>query len=445
MNRRTFLLGSGVAVGAAGIVLPMASGGGGSAASLTSGTSATDPDQLFRLGRFDAADRGYAQLLHTEPRNAHAVAQRGYIALLSNRFAAAEKYLSRAVALAPGDVASKQRLAETFVRQSRYGRAVPLLQETGNPRDKAFATLFSKLTGTAWRIHGAPSTRVPFYGLDPIPSVEASVNGRTPKKFFLDTYATLDLSKEVAEEAGLRAVATLSGVASTQPVTIYLGILDSFRIGGIEVRNLPVQWIDSRRPPLPDGSQPAGVIGTTVLYHFLATMDYAGQALVLRRKTAVQRQRFRTQAEHAGFSRLPLWLAGDHYPCTLGALRDYGPRVVTLDTGGIGHGLDTSVEIAEKAGFTVDRDHPIGTGETMVYPVTADRVSLGRAVGNNIRGFAAPKVFPGFPGPGQSGQFGFDLIANFTHEFFKPFSITFDYEDMAFYIGNASPGRKRRG
>jgi hypothetical protein len=46
-----------------------------------------------------------------------------------------------------------------------------------------------------------------------------AVNGGKPKKFVLDTYATLDLSQEVAEEAGLRAVASLSGVVDNHPVT----------------------------------------------------------------------------------------------------------------------------------------------------------------------------------------------------------------------------------
>jgi hypothetical protein len=157
-------------------------------------------------------------------------------------------------------------------------------------------------------------------------------------------------------------------------------------------------------------------------------MDYAGRALILRRKTGFQQHRFQAQ------DRLPLWLAGDHFPCTLGSLRDYGPRMVTVDTGGIGSALDTTVEIAERVGIKVDYDHPTERFGNKTYPITADRISLGRAVGRNVLGNAAEKVFPGFPGPGQSAQFGFDMIANFTHEFFKPFAITFDYTDMNFYI-----------
>ncbi|WP_182898788.1 aspartyl protease family protein [Microbispora sp. H10830] len=422
-GRRTLLRGAALATaaGVAGAALPLMAP--------AAFASAADPDQLFRNGRFAEAERGYRRLLRENPENAHAAAQLGYIALLSNRFDAAETFLSRAVGLDSGDVVSKRRLAECFVRQDRHDRAVPLLRQTGDQRDAAFATVFAGLRGTPWRIRGAAGTRVPFYTLDPVPSVEASVNGGKPKKFLLDTYATLDLSPQVAEEAGLRALATVAGgVVDNRPVTLYLGVLDSFRIGDIEIRNIPVQWNDVQRPPLPDGSQPAGAFGTTIFYHFLTTMDYAGRALILRRKTKSRQQRPRAH------DRLPLWLAGDHYPCTVGNLGDYGPRMVTVDTGGIGHALDTTVEIAEKIGMEVDYDHPIEQPGNKVYPITADRISLGSAVAHDVHGHAADKVFPGFPGPGQSAQFGFDLIANFTHEFFKPFAITFDYTEMSLSI-----------
>ncbi|TDD93505.1 aspartyl protease family protein [Actinomadura rubrisoli] len=421
-GRRAFLATSGLAA-VAGATFPA----GGAAFA-----SAEDPDRLFKDGRFAAAERGYRRQLREDPGKARAAAQVGYIALLSNRFGTAETFLARAVRLNPGDVASKQRLAECFVRQDQLARAVPLLRQTGTERDAAFATVFDHLKGRPWQIHGAARTRVPFHTLDPVPTVEASVNGGKAKKYLLDTYATLDLSAEAAKEAGLRPLASMKGgVVDAHPVTLYFGVLDSFRIGDIEIRNIPVQWNDAQRPPLPDGSQPAGAFGTTIFYHFLTTMDYAGRALVLRRRSGAPRPRFHTR------DRLPLWLAGDHFPCTLGSLRDYGPRMVTVDTGGIGSGLDTTVQIAEQVGIEVDYEHPADRFGHRTYPIMADRISLGRAVRRNVPGHAAEKVFPGFPGPGQSVPFGFDLIANFTHEFFKPFAVTFDYTDMSLWVGSA--------
>jgi hypothetical protein len=416
-DRRTFLR---LAAGT-GAALPLI----GSPASASA--SPADPDQLFKDGRFDEAERGYRRQLRDDPQNARAAAQVGYLALLANRFGTAETFLSQAVKLDSADRASKQRLAECYVRQDRHADAVPLLKQTGRQRDTAFATLFGAFNGRPWQIGGASSARLPFHMIDPVPAVEASLNGGSPKKFLLDTYATLDLSMEVAEEAGLKPVATVTGVLSGRPVNLYLGILESFKLGGIEIRNLPVQWNEARRPSLPDGSAPAGAFGTTVFYHFLTTMDYAGRALILRRKTH-------------GFkaaNRLPLWLAGDHFPITVGSLGDLGPRMVTVDTGGIASALDTTVAIAEQADLDVDYDNPTERFGTKTYPVTADRISLGKAVGRNVRGMVAEKVFPGFPGPGQSAEFGFDLLANFTHEFFKPFAVTFDYSRMNLYVSRA--------
>jgi hypothetical protein len=419
-DRRAFLRRAGLAV-AAGAVLPPA------AFALPAASAAADggPDALFKAGKLAAAERGYRSRLRAHPRDTRALAQLGYLALLSNRFEEARNWLSKALDLQPGDVASAQRLAECFVRQDRLSQAVPLLKAVDRPREKALSELYSHISGTPWQLRGAKGARVPFVTLDPVPAVEAGVNGRRGT-FWLDTYATLDLSKEMAQQAGLRELATMSGgVANNQPITISMGILDSFTIGNVEIRNLPVQWSDAQRPPLPDGTPAAGAFGTTIFYHFLTTMDYAGQVLTLRPKTE-------TAPRARSVDRLPLWLAGDHYPCTQGSLGDYGPRMVTLDTGGIGSALDTTVDIAGRAGgITVDRDHPVQQpGGIKLYPITAERISLGRAVGRDLPGRAADNLFPGFPGPGQSAQFGFDLIANFTHEFFKPYAITFDYRSM---------------
>ncbi|WP_157246900.1 retropepsin-like aspartic protease [Nonomuraea typhae] len=426
LDRRRFLQTAGLAAAA----LPLLD-------SAPAHASGQDPDALFKQGRFAEAERGYRRLLLDDPKNARATGQLGYLALLSNRFRRAETFLTRAIRLNRDDLTAKQRLAECYVRQDQPARAVPLLRATGRPRDKVYAELFSHVEGRPWQIHGARRTRVPFHTLDPVPSVEASVNGGRPQKFYLDTYATLDLSEEAAKKAGVRPVATWSGgMADNHPITIYLGVLDSFRIGDIEIRNIPMQWSDVKRPTLPDGSEAAGAFGTTIFYHCLATMDYAGRALVLRRRSELPV--FRAEADRSGSERLPFWLAGDHFPCTLGSLRDYGPRMVTVDTGGIGSALGTTVEIAERAGFEVDYEHPNEVPGNKIYPLKADRISLGRAVGRDLPGTAEEKAGPGTPGPGQSAQFGFDLIANFSHEFFKPFAITFDYTGMRLYITGES-------
>jgi hypothetical protein len=70
IDRREFLRLGGMAT-AAGTALPLL-GSALQAFPAQAATAATvppaDPDQLFRQGRFDAADRGYAQELRQDPR-----------------------------------------------------------------------------------------------------------------------------------------------------------------------------------------------------------------------------------------------------------------------------------------------------------------------------------------------------------------------------------------
>src|SRR5262249_49352532 len=187
-------------------------------------------------------------------------------------------------------------------------------------------------------------------------------------------------------------------------------------------------------PTMADGTPTAGWIGTTLLYHFLTTMDYANQALVLRRKTREQLHGFQVEALRAHAEKLPLWMGGDHYLCTLGSLRDYGPKIVCLDTGGMVYGVSTTVEIAEQVGIEVDYAHPVlFNGVIPAYPIVPDEISLGRAVGRNVRGLAGPLATLLL-----RQILKFDTIANFTHDFFKPFAITFDFTDMNLYLAGES-------
>ncbi|GAA2608243.1 hypothetical protein GCM10010411_48090 [Actinomadura fulvescens] len=87
MNRRKFLQRAGLAA-AVGTMLPLLGAGGERAFAAV--PSSADPDKLFKDGPFKRAEHGYRRLLRENADNAHAAAQIGYIALLSNRFADAK-------------------------------------------------------------------------------------------------------------------------------------------------------------------------------------------------------------------------------------------------------------------------------------------------------------------------------------------------------------------
>lgn len=396
-----------------------------------------DPDELFRAGRFDEADLGYQAMLEANPDYAHAHAQRGYIALLANRFEDAETHLTRAIERAPEDDSSKWRLADTFVRQDDFARAVPWIRETarGDVAEKreAIATQYEALASSAvpYELHGPDIARVPWRMLDPLTVVEVSVNGSAPILLNLDTGAPgIGLNREVAERVGLRELASYQGVggAGTGPgvSTISLGILDSVQIGELELRNVPGTIVPAY-PPLEDGTELGGAIGTGILYHFLSTMDYVNQELVLRRKTDEQLQAFLTDVGSAGnVESTDFWMAPTHFMYGPGSLNGH-EMMCTLDTGGgEGAGVSTDEHTALLVGAHIDYDSkdPFGA-----YPIVVDDVALGPVTRHNIPGRAAAGV-----GPPRGAGAGFDAPATITHEFYKPLAITFDFVNMALYI-----------
>jgi hypothetical protein len=198
------------------------------------------------------------------------------------------------------------------------------------------------------------------------------------------------------------------------PVLTYIGAVDSLRMGGIEVRNIPVMWDDTSLLDAPGGA--VGVIGTTVFYHFRTTMDYAGGALLLRPKTGSGPARL------GGHARMPMWLAPDHFMFAPGRVGHSGPGLVLLDTGGVGLGVVlTSGQVAQ-AGIVPDYSKPGVYLGVPGYPCTVGQVALGPVLRRDIPGAVGPFRPP--------ADFGFADLGTLSHEFFKPLAVTFDYATM---------------
>ena len=102
-----------------------------------------------------------------------------------------------------------------------------------------------------------------------MPPVAASVNGGSPKRFSFYTGApNPSLTSTVAKEAGLSPVASQKIDFKDGVVWAHYGILESFKLGGIELRNVPVGW-SSTESGEDVGTDSDSLIGTWVLYHSL--------------------------------------------------------------------------------------------------------------------------------------------------------------------------------
>jgi len=148
-------------------------------------------------------------------------------------------------------------------------------------------------------------------------------------------------------------------------------------------------------------------------------MDYAGQALILRRPGAVQ---------PAGTMAAPLWLAPDHFIFSQGSVGKAGPGPVLVDTGGAGLGVVLTEPQAAAAGITVNYGKPGTDLGVTAYPCAAS-VTLGRAVRRDMPGAAGPVQSP--------AELGFSYLGTLSHEFFKPLCVTFDFSAMATFIAAA--------
>lgn len=421
-DRRSLFRGAAVVAGAAATA-PLLG------AAATAQAASSDADALFKAGKFEQAGRVYEEILKKDPTNVHAARQRGYVGLLANQFPDAEKYLNMALKLAPDDKETNQLLGDCYIRQDKFSLSVPRWQAAGND---VRAKWFAAVRGTPYQIHG-DIARLPWQQMDPEPLVEASVNGGPPKRFTFYTGAPwLGMSSEVAKEAGLSPVTKQEIDFLDGTVWQYFGVLDSFKLGGIELRNIPVEW--SVSDPSTPGGPSDGMIGTWVFYHLLTTFDYAGQSLILRRRTPEVARKVRADAALAGAKPLPLWLAFDHMLHSRGSIAGSRARagVMAVNIGGTGESVaGMPGDTARQLRVRTDYDRPLETfahsHPTVAYPCYPKEIRLGDA--------AAKEVYcetdPNMP---VTQPYGFDVMGNFAHCFYKPYNVTLDFTDMNLYI-----------
>jgi len=441
-GRREFLMASSRAALGAALLGSSASALLSSCGS-TSTASITSSDQLFHAGRFPEADTGYEEVLNRDPKNVHALIQRGYIALLSNRLARAQGLLRRSLELEPGDAQAKQLLALAVYRADDFDQAAQLGWQ---------APLLASFRGRVpYDIQGPDVSRIPLLLTRPLLLVDVAVNGLEPVPFVIDTGATtIGLDPDLARRAGvslfaspLPAGAQAIG-AGGRPVTLgQLARVDRVTLGDFEIRNIPgstfPSLFSSTGVTAPDGRPVQGNIGTIFLSHFLSTLDYSGTTLILRRKTTTLLRQFERKARAAPAAEMPFWIDGDHFIDTTGKVNGHGPILLNIDTGGHADygsmALLPTDSLIKEAGIRVDSAKAMrfngSGGEVTAHPVQVDTVALGSVVRHNLPGAAGvwPSVQPGAPGaiaPVTGGSV--------SSAFLSPFALTIDTVGMRLFI-----------
>jgi hypothetical protein len=328
----------------------------GQARSQTS-QSNTELGDLFKVGQFDEARKGYAQVADKNPNDYSAVLQLGRIALPSNQLEDAQKWLERALRLRPDGTDAKVMLAEVFYRRDDFQQAAASLHGVDVGTNKLVIEQYPTLNvaklesfkgQTPYELHGdGQATRLKFIRSDPLPLVSVRVNGGEEVTFFIDTGGSeVTLDTEFARKLGLPQFGDVQGTFSGGEHTqVGQSRIQSLTLGDWTVMNLPIATIPLRQLSKGLGAKRIdGVLGTTLFYHFLATLDFRNGELVLRRKNAQSEDEF-VAASSGKSVAVPFWIASDHFMVGWGRVNTLPPALLFVDTGLAGAG----VKLAEPA------------------------------------------------------------------------------------------------
>src|SRR4051812_30109129 len=308
-------------------------------------------DRLFETGKFSEAGKLYSQIVTQNPRDYSATLQLGRIALLSNRLDEAQKWPEKVIALQPGNADAKIMLAEALYRRDDFQKAAAALNGVDVSNNKLIreqyptlnVAMFESFKGqTPYELKGnGASTRVKFVKTDPLPLVNVRINGGKEVTFFIDTGGSeVTLDTDFAKELGVPEFGAVQGTFfGGQHTEVRLGRIESLALGDWTVKNVPTAMLPLRQ--LSEGfgvKQIDGIIGTTLFYHFLTTMDYPHGGLVLRRKDAKSLEEFKTQSSGKRVT-VPMWMASDHFMVGWGRVETLPPTLLFVDTGLMGAGV----------------------------------------------------------------------------------------------------------
>ncbi len=393
---------------------------------------------LFKAGKFAEAGKIYSQVVDGNSKDDYAAQQLGYIALLSNHLDEAQKWLQKAIALKPGNSEAKIMLAEVYYRLDDFQKAAAVLKEIGPTYAdmiKNYPTLIlPKLESfqgqKPYKLHGrGQATALGFVKTEPLPVVRVRINGSADATFFIDTGgAELLLDSDFARELGVKSLGSFQGTfAGGEKAEVLNGKIDSLTMGDWTLYNVPVGMLPLRQLSAEFGvTHLDGCIGTNVLYHFLATLDYPHGQLLLRKKTAKNVKAYEKASAGKAVA-VPIWMAGDHYMVGWGQINSTPPTLLFVDTGLAGAGTKLAESMIKAAGIQLEEDKATegagGGGKLKIVPYVVKQASLGDVKEENV-----PGLYDG-PLPWEH-SFGFYLAGMLGHDFFKPYAVTFDFDNV---------------
>ena len=260
---------------------------------------------------------------------------------------------------------AKVMLAELFYRRDDFQKAAASLSGVEVATNKLIISQYPTLNvaklesfkgQTPYDVIGeGQNTCLRFLNADPLPLVTVRVNAAT-RSPSLSTPG-FRRSRSTRSSLGSLAFRNSGKCEARFPAvsTLTLGSRESLAVGDWTIRNVPVATLALRQLSAGLGVKRIdGSIGATLLYHFLATLDYPHGELVLRRKTAQSREEFAT-ASGNGVA-VPFWIASDHFMVGWGRVETIPPALLFVDTGLAGAGVKLAEPVIKEAGIKLQED-----------------------------------------------------------------------------------------
>lgn len=388
-------------------------------------------EQLLRANRLAEAEAACLVETVRRPRDARPLVASGHLALMRNDLVLASERLSAALARDRTCRESNELLAEVAYRRGDFEVAATYHAVAGN---RPVAAKLRAFAGRRpYEIDGPQAAQVPFVRTAPLPILTARVNGGAEVNVLLDTGAAELILDESFARAGTVRVfgGQRSYFAGGTTARLDHAAVDSLALGDITLRNVPAQILDLGRIASTLGvDRLAGIVGTSVLYRFLATINYPAERLILRRRGAV------APASDAAIA-VPMLMADDHFLLVEGRLDDGPPLMWFVDSGLAGGSFACPASTLREAGIKRGST-PIGTGrggggEVRAWPFEVSSLSVGRARREGLQGIAG--VFP----PKLEWAFGFRIGGLVSHGFLRAYAVTFDFDQMLLWLDPGLP------
>ena len=392
-------------------------------------------ESLYAAGNFAAAERAFA-VSRPAKDDTLITLRRASLQLLHNDRKGARATLAPLLARPDAPRSAKAIMAESYARDLDFAHAAPLYRDLG--RDAVAKQMESFAGADPFRYEGPDSAIVPFVQTDPLPLVQAKVNGRGPYFFLIDTGGgDLLVDPVLADSLACPNFGEEEGTfGGGRRRAVVRSRVASFSLGGATFHDVPASLLDcSRFIAAAQGRRVFGVVGTRVLMRVRATLDYPAGQLVLTRPPANPRK---ATAPDPSRHVIPIWLGGDHYVLARGRMNEGPEELWFVDTGLAGAGLTAPAKTLEGAGIAVPDTASMGAtgmgggGSVKFQMFGVDEFRLGSASAVDMLG-----IYGAFP-PTLERAFGYRVAGIISHSFFRPYRVTFDFDAMQLVL---EPGK----